>query len=116
MMKKIIKKISAVAMAFTMLATGTALSSNDELTVHAACNHHCSRYTLSYSGSWVTYNSKIISVVETSPYIKTTTTYYQRRKIRNVYCSNCGKDVGDQYERRTTTSTQTVKKELFPLT
>ncbi|MBE6853327.1 MAG: hypothetical protein E7505_07595 [Ruminococcus sp.] len=121
-MKNIIKKISAVAMALAMLATGTALSSNDELTVHAACNHYnCRRYFATCSGSWETYNSKITSVVETSTYIKTTTTYYQRRNISNIYCSNCGNAVTSYYEYRTTPSTKTVKKKnsepkLFNLT
>ena len=48
-MKNLLKKISAVAMAFTLLGTGTAISKNspkptNTLTAHAEFAHNCSSY------------------------------------------------------------------------
>ncbi len=88
-MKNIIKKSLAVVTAFTMIATGSVLSQNDELTIHATtCNHNCRRYKISCpNGPWETYKSK--------PGID-----YQRRKVGDVHCSSCGKDVGNAYQYR----------------
>ena len=53
-MKNVIKRISAVAMAFTLLGTGTVITkkispkSYNTLTASAACSHNC-RYYSSYS-------------------------------------------------------------------
>lgn len=50
-MKNIIKKITAVAMAFTLLGVGSVITNNDStksenaITAEAAgCQHHCYRY------------------------------------------------------------------------
>ena len=54
-MKNVIKKIAAVAMAFTLLGTGTTIAktvnpkSVTSLSAHAACNHYIQR---SYTGNW----------------------------------------------------------------
>ena len=62
-MKNLLKKISAVAMAFTLLGTGTAISKNspkptNTLTAHAAYNHNCCSYKYQIgSTSWIKVDS-----------------------------------------------------------
>lgn len=85
-MRKIIKKISSIAMAIIILGGGTtitknvSLKSNHTLTVSAAsCLHHGYRY--SSKTNWITYN-----------YIEVRTVY--------IKCGSCGKTVDKYYEVR----------------
>ncbi len=56
-MNNVIKKIAAVAMAFTLLGTGTAVTKtinpkfDTAITANAACKHNCRRFASNY-GSW----------------------------------------------------------------
>ena len=85
-MKNLLKKISAVAMAFTMLGTGTAISKNspkptNTLTAHAEFAHNCWSYK---------YNTKIKTptgrfLVPDNPFSPI------EIKVREVYkCAACG--------------------------
>ncbi len=85
-MKNIIKKISAIALAITILGGGTTISknvsskSNHTLTASAAtCLHHGYRYKS--TTNWVTYN-----------YIEVRTVY--------IKCGSCGKTIDKYYEAR----------------
>ena len=96
-MKNVIKKIAAVAMAFTMLGTGTAITetiapkTNNSIVASAAsyaptCKHSCSTYK-TYS-SW--YDDPIITTIynwELRCYL----TLKINRQKRFVYtrCSEC---------------------------
>ncbi len=62
-MKNLLKKISAVAMAFTLLGTGSTLAKTSTkpvktLTAHAAYNHNCCSYKYQIgSTSWIKVDS-----------------------------------------------------------
>ncbi len=96
-MKNVIKKIAAVAMAFTMLGTGTAITetiapkTNNSIVASAAsyaptCNHSSSTYK-TYSAWW---NDPIVTTVY-SYELRCYVTFTINRQMRYVYtrCSKC---------------------------
>jgi hypothetical protein len=95
-MKNILKKVSAIAMAFTLLGTGTAITKNvspetttPSITASAACSHHGYRY--STTGNWQTYYA----------YKANNVVYYEQKRKVSVHCGSCSKVVSSYYEYRT---------------
>ncbi|MBQ9895060.1 MAG: hypothetical protein IJM38_06675 [Ruminococcus sp.] len=102
-MKNIIKKVSAIAMAFTLLGTGTAITKNvspetttPSITASAACSHH--GYCYRSTGNWETYHYELVSLNKTAGvyYIR----QYQRRLV-SIHCGSCSKVTSSFYEYRT---------------
>lgn len=107
-MKNTIKKITAVAMAFTLLGTGTTIaknvnpeSFNTGITADAACNHNMPRSTYKewvntgkpreqYAYKYDTGKKRMVH-----KYI-----YYQMRAV-TWHCNSCGKHLYTTYEYRT---------------
>ena len=96
-MKNVIKRITAVAMAFTMLCTGTAItktispqSVNFSVTASAACNHSCPYRTL---GPAEYYRPKVLLESKVNwlagGRIEQKYRYYQRNAVR-WNCKSCG--------------------------
>ena len=94
-MTKFIKKLSAVAMAVTLLGTGSVITQNDSMKASAInstvtmygdkrshCDHNCGRY-MSH-GNWQT------------------CWYNKHRQIRKVeiFCYNCGGGMSMWWEER----------------
>ena len=118
-MKKALKKLAAVAMAFTMLGTGTAFTNtitpqaNNSITAYAAFCQNCQNhnnggaYCIStYYTDWVTYNEWN----ETHEYKDKETkkwkyiVIHHSEQYRDVItcCGICGKEFSRYREYRTT--------------
>ena len=102
-MKNLLKKISAVAMAFTLLGTGSTLAKTSTkpvktLTAHAAYNHNCwtHKYVSGY-GAWQRTSKPAESKWINHRY------YYCEEFSRHVYykCAICGADVFDEIQYKT---------------
>ncbi|WP_295094923.1 hypothetical protein [Ruminococcus sp.] len=107
-MNNVIKKISAFAMAFTLLGTGTTIAKtvNPEsfsigITADAACSHNMPRATYS---EWVgtgqpreMYDWRFNWL---SLHIQYKYKYYQQRAV-TWHCNSCGKYLYTTYEYRT---------------
>lgn len=107
-MKNAIKKIAAIAMAFTLLGTGTAItktlnpeSANIGITADAACSHNMP-HVVSYS-DWYEYGPSREMYDWRfnwlSLRIQYKYKYYQRRRITSS-CNSCGQYLYS-YEYRT---------------
>lgn len=101
-MKKLIKKISTIAMSLAILGTSSALYTNLSnksenscfcITAHAECLHHGQRYSV---GSWK-FTGYILNQYE--PTIGYVIGETQRRTV-TVKCSKCGKKVYSYTEDR----------------
>lgn len=91
-MKNLLKKISAVAMAFTLLGTGTAISKNspkptNTLTAHAEFAHNCSSYK--YED-----NTKTLINISLQPLAYEKIYYYYNHNVTK--CAVCGKTLSDK--------------------
>ncbi len=93
-MKNVIKKIAAVAMAFTLLGTGTAVTKtiapqfDNSITASAACNHVVGSTSWS---EWKKTDSEIVVLVPL-----TIRRYYKR----TCKCVKCGKTLSTQRRYR----------------
>ena len=95
-MKNVIKKIAAVAMAFTLLGSGTTIAktvnpkSVTTLSTHAACNHYIQR---NFKGSWTWIGNDPVSLIYDNVWYSRP---YEDR------CCNCGKVInkGTYYRYR----------------
>ena len=117
-MKNVIKRITAVAMAFTMLGTGTAItktispqSVNFSVTASAACNHSCPYAT--YSNWYDSGRPREMYEWRANWWdlgrIEYRYLYYQKRTVY-WHCKSCGKVLYTTYEYRTYKSTEWVKQ------
>ena len=100
-MKNVLKKVSAIAMALTLLGSGTAIAtkidpkSDTTITASAACNHNCSRNAV-YE-PWTTYANLYEWVTLANgrrQYKKVGVKQYRRVWTE---CSECGYRFGQAY-------------------
>lgn len=96
MIKKTLKKFSVIALAFTLLGTGNAISreSHYSISAHAAtCSHYNCRRYVSYGNDWefCHYISYISGINET--------TYVGEVQVRYDYikCANCNSIINPRY-------------------
>ena len=92
-MKNIIKKIASIAMAFTLLGTGTTVtktislkSDNTIVAVAAYCKHKCRSYTVEYKYLTKTGETKTIHGTKYS---------YKVQNMKYTKCSNCNTLLSD---------------------
>jgi len=102
-MKNILKKVSAIAMAFTLLGTGTAITKNvspetttPSITASAACSHH--GYCYRSTGNWETYKVEAV-LIKKSPKVYGVRLY--QRRLVSIHCGTCSKVTSSFYEYRT---------------
>ena len=93
-MKNVIKKISAIALAFTLLGTGTAVTKiiapqfDTAITASAACKNHV--VSSSSYGSWKEYKTTHDGWWRCE---------WQKWYKRTVKCSRCGKTLYTNYKK-----------------
>ena len=93
-MKKILKKISSVLMAFTILGAGMAIDSHNSnesnSLVVSARNEYCSHYLDRYS--WTEWD--YVGITWKGPH------YFDEDFVRYCYCARCGRFLQSEYKTR----------------